>query len=122
MERRREKRAQVDEPVLVTILSDEPSIPIQARVLNMSGKGLKISFPTPVGIGVAIKIERPGELWLGEVIYVRQGAEGYQIGIEIDQALRYSRDLERLRDAVGSLQPVSAGIRENSFVAADKHR
>ena len=106
MERRREKREQADEPVLVTILSDEQSSPIQARVLNISGKGLKISFPQPISIGLAIKIERPGELWLGEVIYVRQGAEGYQIGIEIDQALRYSQDLERLRDAVGSFQQV----------------
>lgn len=106
MDRRREKRDRVDEPVLVTILSDGQSVPIQARVLDMSGKGLKIGFPQPVKVGAPIKIERPGELWLGEVIYVRQGAEGYQIGIEIDQALRYSQDLERLRDAVGSFQQV----------------
>ena len=106
MERRREKRAQADETVLVTILSDGNSVPMEGRVLNMSGKGLKIGFSKPVEIGAAIKIERPGELWLGEVIYVRQGVEGYQIGIEIDQALRYSRDLERLREAVGSFQQV----------------
>jgi hypothetical protein len=106
MERRREKREQVDKPVLVTVLSDEQSIPIQARVLDISGKGLKIGFPKPVRIGAAVKIERPGEMWLGEVIYVRQGADACQIGIEIDQALRYSQDLERLRDAVGSLQQV----------------
>jgi hypothetical protein len=122
MERRREKREQVNEPVLVTVLSDDQSIPIQARVLDMSGRGLKIGFPKPVCLGAALKIERTGEMWLGEVIYVRQGAEGYQIGIEIDQSLRYSQDLERLRDAVGSFQQVPVASRENPLVAADEHR
>lgn len=113
VERRREQREQVDEPVLVTVLSGGQPAAIQGRILNLSGRGLKIALPGPAPIGAAIKIERPGEMWLGEVIYVRQGAGECHIGIEVDQALRYTRDLENLREAIAGYQDTTPLLAAN---------
>jgi hypothetical protein len=110
VERRREQRVQVDEPVLVTVLSGGQPAAVEGRIVNLSGRGLKIALREPAPIGAAVKIERPGEMWLGEIIYVRQGAGECHIGIEVDQALRYTRDLENLREAIAAFQqsPVMA--------------
>jgi hypothetical protein len=108
VERRREQREPVDEPILVTVLSSGQPAAIPGRILNLSGTGLKITLPGPAPIGAAVKIERRGELWLGEVVYVHQSAGECHIGIEVSQALRYTRDLENLREAIAAFQQSSA--------------
>jgi hypothetical protein len=76
---------------------------------------LKIALPGPAPIGAAVKIERQGELWLGEVIYVHQSAGECHIGIEVSQALRYTRDLENLREAIAAFQ-------QSAAIAIDERR
>ena len=86
MDQRREPRFTVDQSVVVTILTEQPTR-ITARVRNASGRGLGLLVPCRVEPGAAIRIEIDDAIVLGEVIYCRPEGDGHFIGIELDQVL-----------------------------------
>lgn len=86
MDQRREPRFRADQPVTVTVLTD-PRRRVDGRVRNASGRGLGIVTVSRVEPGAALKIEIEDAMVLGEAIYCRSEADGYFLGVELDQVL-----------------------------------
>jgi hypothetical protein len=112
VERRREPRIRTNERVRVTQLTGSENAVFDARIIELSGRGLRVSVPYPLMVGSAIKIERPGELWLGEVVYCRASGDSFQAGVEIDQAFRDSVYVERLRTAMAESDQPAIAVRQ----------
>ncbi len=96
MERRREYRTLTDESALITVLGDNAPAPLQARVVEMSGLGMRLIMDTPVAAGAALKIELHDALLLGEVSYCYPDCGHFVAGLHLDQALNGLKDLARL--------------------------
>jgi hypothetical protein len=86
MDQRREPRFEADQAVVVTILSEQPTR-LAGRVRNASGRGLGLVVACQIDPGAAIRIEIDDSLVLGEAIYCRAEADGYFLGVELDQVL-----------------------------------
>ncbi len=93
MKQRRDTRFEADQPVWITIFG-EPDISLPARVKNVSGRGIGLELDGPVAPGAVLKLELDDTLLLGEVIYCRQDATGYYIGVELEQSLAGLKELE----------------------------
>ncbi len=107
MDQRREPRFQIDQTVIVTVLSEQP-IRMRGRVRNASGRGLGLVVPRPVEPGAAIRIEIDDSLVLGEAIYCRDEESGHFIGVELDQVLVGLTELGRRLSAFD--HEVAAGL------------
>jgi hypothetical protein len=94
MDKRREPRFQVDQPVVLTILT-EPQTRLDAVVKNASGRGLGLLSSCPVPAGAPLRIEIDGSIVLGESIYCREDRDGHFIGVELDQVLVGLTELAR---------------------------
>jgi len=86
MERRRETRFTVGQPVTVSILSGRPSTH-SAIVKDGSGNGMALVMPVPVTAGAALQITLEDSLLLGEAIHCSARQDGYLIGILLDSKL-----------------------------------
>jgi hypothetical protein len=100
VERRRESRIQINEYVRVTLLTDPPGNPIIGRALDLSGRGLSLVLAQSMPIGAPVRIDQADRLLLGEVVYCRSDHGAFRLGIEVDQALRQTSDLQALRRAL----------------------
>ena len=111
MEQRREPRFAIQQRVPVTLLG-EPDVRRSARIQNVSGRGLGLFMREAVPPGTALQIELENEIVLGEVIYCRREAEGYFLGVELDQVLsglaELAARLEEFAVTAFSGPPVSA--------------
>lgn len=89
VEQRTCRRTQDEMPA--TILSSpstaEPKREYPARILNQSNKGMLIAVPHRIPPNSAVQIATEGRLFLGEVVHCRAAKDGFEIGIEVDQAL-----------------------------------
>lgn len=96
---------------MVTVLgpAQQPSIP--GRVTDMSGIGLRVKIPLPIAYGALVRVEGDDMLILGEVCRAQRirsladrsaAAEegGYEVGVEIAQALASLSSLERFHRAL----------------------
>src|SRR5690349_20637313 len=131
MEKRRELRISLDEPVTVTILGHQEirnKARFPARARNLSGRALALDMPNPAPIGAALKIQVADTILLGEVSYCQPRGESYLVGVELDQALNdiatLAETLQEFADAAGassaagSLQPEPVHVLEQ----ADRQR
>jgi hypothetical protein len=100
VERRRESRIQTESYVRVTVLADPPGNPIIGRILDLSGRGLSVTLAQSLPVGSLVRIDQPGLLLLGEVAYCQAENDVFRIGVQVDQALRQTADLELLRRAI----------------------
>lgn len=92
MERRREPRFAMDQPVVVTLL-DGREIRRRAQVTNASALGVGIEMRCPVAQGARVKIEFGEAVALGEVVHCREAAGAYYVGVRLEQALKSVADL-----------------------------
>jgi PilZ domain len=114
-ERRKEPRIAFDTPVTVTLLDPREPPPIEGRVVDMSGSGLRLSVPLPIPSGIPVQVEGADMLLLGESLRCQPDGERYQIGISLSHSLRELNALKRWnRTLVGegeeqaaALQPVT---------------
>ena len=101
MEKRRESRYTAGQPVVVAILSGEPSTH-RAIVNNGSGKGIALEMPVPVAAGAALKIEWDDTLLLGEAVYCAPRQDHFLVGVlleaKISQLSRLAEILEAFAD------------------------
>lgn len=95
MDRRSDVRVTWDRAARVTALSGDGR-QMQARTLDVSGRGVRILAPEPLEPGDAVKIEIDDALLLAEVCYCLPNEAGFMVGVEIDQALNGVSDLARL--------------------------
>ena|GEM_PF-1590918 len=106
VERRSEPRFPANRPVRLTILGKDPRT-IDATLVDVSGRGMRIAVDEAIPSGSAIKIETEDSLWLVEVTFSLSVGNGYLIGGKVDQVLRGLADLAQLRRAVLGEQPES---------------
>jgi len=108
MNQRRDSRFQTDQPIQITVFGS-PDIRMQARVKNVSGRGVGLEVEGPLVIGAALKIMLDDAILLGEVIYCRKQIDGYYVGIELEQALCGLADLAA---AVRSFSDADSGAEQ----------
>ena len=95
MERRPERRYPADEPVTVTILGGENCV-ISGRVVNLSGKGMRLVLEREAPIGAPVRVDVDGTILLGEVCYCAREGNSYYAGLELEHALTMSEELASL--------------------------
>jgi hypothetical protein len=95
MEQRREPRFQADEVVNLTILGDCES-PVQARVRNVSGRGLGLEVASAIRPGAALKIEAGDAMILAEAVFCRPDQSSYFVGVALEQILSGLAELGRI--------------------------
>lgn len=104
-ERRKNPRFACNEPVRLSLLSDEcKGCILDATIVGFSKGGMRIETCINVPLGTLIKLEGRDTLFLGEVVYC-QGAEPVlHLGIILTRALYGIAELRRihkpLQDAV----------------------
>ncbi len=99
MERRREPRFQLNQPARVTVLRDARPV-LEGRLLNISGRGMRIALPSPVPVGAPLKIEIGDALILAEVAYTSHHHDSVQAGLKVDQVLSGLSELMRLHQSL----------------------
>ena len=104
MEKRRELRFAVGQPVVVTVLSGEPSTH-HATVKNGSGSGVALEMPVPVTPGAALKISLEDALLLGEAMYCSPQQDGFLVGVLLDSKLSELSRLAQILQAFADGQP-----------------
>jgi hypothetical protein len=104
MEKRRETRYTMGQPVTVTILSGEQSTHA-ATVRNGSGSGIALEMPVPVPAGAALKILLEDSLLLGEAIYCAPEENGFLVGIFLEAKLSQLSRLAEILEAFAQDQP-----------------
>ncbi len=108
MERRKEPRLKVKQPVTLTVLDAKSRRLIEACVLDISGSGLQLRLPIPVPCGMAVKIEGGDTLMLGEVCRCEPAGGAYAAGVQVSQTLSSLMELELMNRAlIGEAKPKS---------------
>jgi hypothetical protein len=114
VERRKEQRVDSNESVRVTIL-DEQKNTLEGNLINLSGKGARISVPAIITPGTPIRVDTKDSILLGEVSHWRKHAGEIQIGLQIEHALTNLQQLARLRDSLleesSPREPASPSVR-----------
>src|SRR4051794_27419957 len=83
---RRDLRLEASQSVWITLFG-EPDIRLPAIIKNVSPRGIGLQLQGPVAIGTALKLELNDALLLGEVIYCREEASTFYVGVELEQVL-----------------------------------
>jgi hypothetical protein len=96
LERREEMRLSVDVPVTVTVLGMHSDGIMKARVVDASGKGMRIIVPLPIAANAPVQVEAGDALFLGEVCYSEAANEGYVVGLTLSHSLNALAELGRL--------------------------
>src|SRR5437867_1974837 len=92
---RSEPRFEVNQPVTATVIGkDVDRIP--ARILNLSGKGMRVSIDRRLPVGAAVKIEWRDTLLLCEVCYCCPEGELFSAGLQVEHALFHTMELASL--------------------------
>ncbi|MFN3322002.1 MAG: PilZ domain-containing protein [Bryobacteraceae bacterium] len=89
MERRSEPRFPASHPVTVTTL-DHPADKVVAggHLANVSGQGMCVVVDRPLPPGSLVRIDLPGELYLGEAVYCEPQEGGrYAVGIRLEHRI-----------------------------------
>jgi hypothetical protein len=79
---------------MVTNLEDRSRF--QGKLTNFSTNGFRVLLDKEMRPGSVVKVEWDSTMLLGEVIYCRREAQGFSLGIELEDALY---DIGRLAHA-----------------------
>ena len=104
MEYRREPRFETNQAVVITNLDRRFCLP--GHLVNFSSQGIRLLLTRELDAGTAVKVQWPGTLLLGEVIYCRPSEEGYCVGLQLEDALF---DTEALSAMKGEAQAQLSG-------------
>ncbi|MCS6952430.1 MAG: PilZ domain-containing protein [Bryobacterales bacterium] len=99
MERRSEPRYDLSGPADVTLLTDNP-VSLQGRIINLSGRGMRVWLPQAVPAGAAVRVDVAGAMFLGEVCYCNPDGNGYAAGFQLEHVLSMSEELAALMRAL----------------------
>jgi hypothetical protein len=115
-DRRTQPRLNLDQPVVVTMLGDNPFC-LPGRVVNVSGRGMRIAIPSPLPDGAAVRVDWENSLVLGEVRYCAKEGSWYMLGIEMEHGLpdlaSLARLAERISEQVSSPAPAMGPLRKS---------
>lgn len=96
MDRRREPRSALNQPVWITVLGTVES-PFSGTALDLSGRGMRLMSAQPLAPDTPVKVETADSLYLAEVCYCIPQHGEFLIGLAVDQVLTGLPDLARLR-------------------------
>ncbi len=99
MERRREERFETDRQAIVTVL-DGDKTSIAGRVVNASGRGLRLLVDRPIPVNSPVRVDLDGQLLLGEVCYTAPEGADVAVGLSLDQVLHDVTEVAKLVDAI----------------------
>jgi len=99
VERRRETRANLQEPATLSLLSSGETA-FDVLIENRSGSGLAVRAPRQFRLSEAVRIETPQEIILGEVCHCAALAEGFLIGVRAEHSIRHLDVLARLNQSL----------------------
>jgi hypothetical protein len=110
MERRNESRLKISKNARLRVLSPmagpSQGQPVDVRVIEISGSGMRIEMSVPVPCGAAIEITGEHVLVLGEISRCVPDGRGYTVGVRVEETLfsleeaaRFRRELEALSQA-----------------------
>ena len=100
MERRKEPRLRIKQPVIVTLLEAESRRLIEAYVTDISGSGVQLRVPLPLPCGATIEIEGGDTLILGEVCRCEPVEGAYAVGVQVSQTRPSLMELELMNRAL----------------------
>lgn len=107
MDRRQEPRVETDQEVNITLVGEHPATYV-GRVINFSGRGMRLVLAQPLPRKAPIRVDWNDSLLLGEVCYNAQQGDHYAVGLTLDQALLGVAELSQLARAIGPLdEPVA---------------
>jgi len=87
MERRKERRFNVEKRALVRILAAVPGHdlgqPLDAMIVDFSGNGMQLRLPDPVPVGAAVEIIGDNNFIRGTVCHCEPQDAAYLVGVQI---------------------------------------
>jgi PilZ domain len=113
LERRSEPRFEAQKTTIVTLLR-ENGVKLPAVVIEMSGSGVRLLLDRAIAVDSPVKVEHKDFLLLGEVCYCEPGANGFFLGLKIQQVLSNLNDLEKLNRRLMGERP-SVGTQDANF-------
>jgi len=84
----------------MAVLGASAAEPIAGRLVDFSGKGLRIETRAEVPCGSAIKVEGHEFLLLGEVCRLERGKHGFTIAVQVSHSLTALSELHRINRAI----------------------
>ena len=100
MERRKEPRLKIHQDVTITVLGQRIVAPMQARVVDISGSGMRLLVPAQIPFSTGIKIDSKNALVLAEVNRCVREGHSYTVGVTLLHSLSVFKDLEVLNRAL----------------------
>jgi hypothetical protein len=89
MEHRRESRLNIGKNVMLRVLTlmGSPDIgnTMTARVVNVSGSGIRLELPLPVPCGAEVEIADKHTLILGEILRCDLRSKAYMVAVRVSQ-------------------------------------
>lgn len=73
-----------------------PDLEMRARILDFSGRGMRLLVDRSLPSGAAVKVETEDALLLGETCYSLPTSGGFEVGLELQHSLNGLRELARL--------------------------
>jgi hypothetical protein len=110
VDRRSEQRLTADQLAQVTLLGASDSR-FLARILDLSGRGMRLLVDRALSPGSLVKVEAEDVLILGEVCYSLASNPGFEVGLELQHSLIGLRELARRRTSLLLENEVAAGRR-----------
>ena len=99
MDRRAEPRFSIDVSARVTLLA-EPPVTVEGRIVNASGRGLRIEVGSPVPASIPVRVDVGDSVLLGETCYCAPEGGHYSVGLQLDQILAEVSELARHVDGL----------------------
>ena len=82
-------------PVTVTVL-DQGADPLMGWIRDQSHRLMEVWLNQSVPVGAPLKLEAESTLYLGEVAACRPEGAGFATLLEMEQAIRHTKELGRL--------------------------
>jgi hypothetical protein len=100
VERRKELRLRIKQPVMLTLIDAKSRRLIEACVTDISGSGVQLRVPMPLPCGATLEIEGGDSLMLGEVCRCEAVEGAYAVGVQVSHTLSSLMELELLNRAL----------------------
>jgi len=97
LERRAESRIKAGHPVL---LISPNALPMEACVLDISSRGVRLRVPEAVPAGTAIRVEGPELMLFGSIPHCELNRGAYEVGLKLSQPLKMLGELRKLYAAL----------------------
>ncbi len=121
VERRSEARYQTQDPAEIEILPG-PSEPFYGTVLDVSRSGLRVALSRRISRGEHVKVKLYRNVIFGEVRYCRAVANGFQVGLRIQDLVRPARKHDdHIADDPLSLYAVGKGLAVAEVIEVREH-